>query len=109
MTTRHWKNMRRILTAASRHYPDRTLQAAWRATKECSIELPGRTGDGLAEFIAREILEVSGEKASLSANVTAALMALARAERDLECAARGLGRLYRRLHPKRRRPCRSSA
>ena len=81
-----------IIKTASNAYPDGLIEQAAAAKVRRGRHLQG-VGDGLAEFIARELKEIFDENLGFTQNVTNAADALLRAKREVHAVKQALDEL----------------
>ena len=91
-----------ILEIVHRAYPDEHTRRCWDAKKR---KVRTGTGDTLAEFIIREIVDTYDAAATDRAQIADAVLAMNKAQSDLDAVAKAL---ERRLEKHRREDAKAS-
>ena len=91
-----------LLEIVHKAYPDETTRECWNIETQRAC---GGAGDTLAEFIVREIADGYDAKATDRAQIADALLAIHRAQGELDAVAKAL---ERRLERRRREDAKAS-
>lgn len=82
-----------IIKIADRSYPDGMIQQAFNAYKNADTFEEERVGDGLAEFIVRELADAYDSKASKKDQLAEAVRVMDRATEELQVVSKALYRI----------------